>query len=184
MGPCSPTDVKWAVHISDRHTHELGFIPNTAFDLAYSRGTLRVQHLDKEPIAYVLHGPLKPETKIWQTYTHENLRLQDHATEILNELIIDLMKAHAERVTCWVADDLEAVQFWAAMGFSPCGTRNRGELHKRPATRYQFRLPRGLAIDEDIATRLKRHRASELLRAFGMTEAFERQVKREHRRQQ
>jgi hypothetical protein len=174
--------LKWVVHTSDHHTHELGFLPQAAFDLAHTRGTLRVRHIGSEPIAYVLHGILKPETKIWQTYTAAELRLDDHADSLVRELLIDLSKAHAERVYCWVADDLEAIHFWEAIGFTRCGARNTSDEHKRPATRFQFRLPKGLAIDDDISARLARQRAAELIRAFGMTGAFERQVKREHRR--
>lgn len=179
---CITSEEKFVRAMANSHTHELGFIPHSVYGQALTRGTLRVTPEGADFIGFVLHGPVKFHTRIWQTFTVEHRRRDAIATAAVDSLLREMHARNFERVSCWVADDLEALKFWRAVGFFPCGTRGQGELHKRPATQLQFRFTAGEQIDQAIATARKRGKAAELLQLFAMEGKFEKTITRRERR--
>lgn len=181
-GPCSSSQAKFVDAMARAHTHELGFIPNTVYDAALERGTLRVYDRDRDHIGFILHGPLKYEAKIWQVFTLQEFRLEDEAAACIRGILHDMRERNLERITCRVADDLEAVKFWQAMGFHAIEHIHTDDVWKRPLTRYEFTLPAGLQIDEAIAREKKKGKTQQLLDLFGMQRPFEASIKRRERR--
>lgn len=182
-GPCAFSETKFVCAMADAHRHELGFIPHSVYDAALQRDTLRVKQTDGEWTSFLLHGPLKFETKIWQTFTIEHLRRQAVATELVRELLERMRQQNLERVTCRVADDLEAVAFWKQCGFEAIGSVPTDDVWKRPLTRYEFIFAAGQQIDAIIAAARKRGKTQQLLNFFATGEQFDRTLKRKARRE-
>lgn len=181
--PCATADEKFVRAMADAHRHELGFIPHTVYGQALTRGTLRVTPDGTDFAGFVLHGPLKFEAKIWQTFTIEHRRREEIGTAAVRSIIDDMRALNLERLSCRVADDLEAVAFWKALGFTAVAQIPRDDMWQRPLTQYEFIFPAGQDVDELIAAARKRGTTQKLLDFFGTGQAFDKTIKRRARRE-
>lgn len=131
----TPTPIEKLIdHIATLATAEadaLGFIPRQAYHEAAAQGRLHVATADGEPMNFCLLGAKKPHRRVYQAWTAPDHRRQgrqvalfetatehDHETGILDHV------AH-------VAEDLDAVLYWQAIGFRPVGQVDRATTRGR-----------------------------------------------------
>lgn len=134
-------DQRYAPWLQDQETHALGFLPRERFPEYEARGQLLFLTQGTEPLGYLLRGPWKKRTRIYQIVIQEDIRLIEHATRLLNTFLAQAEENHVHEVTCWCASDLPANLFWTAIGFHADGTRCRRKDKRRHQTLYRYRLP-------------------------------------------
>lgn len=173
---------KYAQQLADKHRNELGFIPGPAYEEVLALGRLRVAEMNGEPAGFLMHGPLMREVRIHQACVELDARLQDRAKTMVLEMVADALEIGAERVTLHCATELAANDFWGAVGFQHVGIRRARSATRRPANRWEWRLPSGAEIDQRIEELLNTPAKSKLADMFSMKERIIRTVKSRYRR--
>lgn len=166
------TAAKYALHVADHHTHELGFLPQDAYARSEAAGRLKLLTIDGEEAGYLMLGPLLPVTKVYQTWVEEPVRLLDHARSLILDLAAAGAAAGVERLSLHCAVDLEANHFWHQLGFERTAVRESTTRYRRPANRWELVLPRGLELEEYLHIQAPKQKQKELLRMFGMEQQF------------
>lgn len=131
---------KFAASLQRKHTDELGFLPTVALREYAERGQIIPARENDEPIGYVLYfdgragkPPAKHPTqvKLHQVCIQYDARGILHGTELVREVERRARENAFTTVTAWVASDLEANQFWSAIGYKLAGTRQGGKRRNR-----------------------------------------------------
>lgn len=162
---CPPEESKWAKfleYLSARYKHELGFLPRTAYAQAVELGRVLLCFENGDPCGYAIHGPARRETKIYQVVIADDCRRIEHGTALVEavRLYADAARAHA--LSCHVAEDLEAVHFWSAIGLSQNGSRCRRKDKQRRQIRFEEERP-GKSLDLlDLVAQLKESKLTQL----------------------
>lgn len=162
---CPPEEKIWAKfleHLSGQHKHELGFLPRLAYSQAVGLGRVFLCFENGEPCGYAIHGPAKRVTKIYQVVVTDDCRRVEHGTALVEaiRLVADGERAH--ELSCHVAEDLEAIQFWNQIGFRIVGERCRRQDRKRKQFRFLEERP-GKRLDlADLRAQLKESKLTQL----------------------
>lgn len=136
---CPPDEGFWTKfldHLANRHKHELGFLPLKAYEQAIALNRVFLCFENGEPCGYLIHGPGKEETKIYQVVVAEDSRRIEHGTALVDAARMIADRANAHILSCHVAEDLAAVRFWQAIGLHITGQRCR----RKDGGRHQYRF--------------------------------------------
>lgn len=153
-------------------SHELGFIPNTVYPKAIIRGNVKFSTENGEPCGFLLHGPARHETRVYQTAIDFDLRRLEHGTHAVQRLIKEALENDQEKIILHCACDLPANRFWSALDFVCRGTRHEKHASRRTETRWELILPRGEDLERYLADQLKKTKAAAVLELFGQTGRF------------
>ena len=132
--------VAYTCHLQRQYTDELGFLPKLAIRQYAQRNQILLTHENKEPCAYALYYDgrngnrprLDPFTlRIHQLCTQYDARRLAHATRLINQVYDIAKTGHFNRIRAWVAQDIQANDFWKAVGFQLKGTRQGGRRRNR-----------------------------------------------------
>jgi len=162
---CPPDEMLWAKfldHLSGLHKHEVGFLPRLAYQQAIGLGRVFLCFENGDPCGYLIHGPPKRQTKIYQVVVTDDCRRVEHGTALVEavRLVADAERAHV--LSCHVAEDLEAVSFWKEIGFQITGERCRRQDRKRKQFRFEEQRP-GKSLDlKDLRAQLRESKLTAL----------------------
>lgn len=141
---CPPEEAFWVKfldHLSGLHKHELGFLPRLAYSQAIELGRVFLCLENGEPAGYAIHGPPKRDTKIYQVVVADDCRRIEHGTALVEAIRQVADRERAFSLSCHVAEDLDALQFWHAIGLSVVGERCRRRDRKRKQFRFLEERP-------------------------------------------
>ena len=123
---CITSEEKFVRAMANQHTHELGFIPHSVYGQALTRGTLRVTPEGTDFVGFVLHGPVKHHTRIWQTFTVEHRRRDQIATAAIDgACVIDGSRTRYQSM------NEPAAASTAATAASPPGAKSRARRSEK-----------------------------------------------------
>lgn len=128
--------VKFLDHLSGLHKHELGFLPRQAYENAIELNRVFLCFENGEPCGYLIHGVPKLETKIFQVVVADDSRRIEHGTALVEAARMVADQGHAHYLSCHVAEDLDALKFWKAIGLEIVGKRCR----RKDLGREQFKF--------------------------------------------
>ena len=131
--------------LARKNGHCVGFLPRVAYDQAVQKQRVKVLFVNNAPAGYVIHGPFKTTTKIYQLVIAEDLRRIEYGTALVDAVRKGANGAQAEELSLHCASDLEANTFWQALGFELAGERWKDKSRRRWQNRYSQILP-GLAL--------------------------------------
>lgn len=164
---CPPDELFWQkflLYLSERHRHELGFLPALAYKQAIELGRVFLCLDNGEPAGYLIHGPAKRESKIYQVVVTHDCRRIEHGTALVTAARMFFDAGMAETMSCHVADDLAANSFWQAIGLKAVGTRCRRQDRKRSQIKYQEERPGKAAALLALKSQLAESKLSNLHR--------------------
>lgn len=139
--PDAPEFSKFLDHLQAQNKHALGFLPFIALRQAIELGRVFLCYENDEPAGYVIHGPGKRHTKIYQVCVAEDARRIEHGTALIEAVKAVANHHRAHDLTLHCAEDLPANSFWNALGFEPAGRRCKRRDGKRMQNKYRMELP-------------------------------------------
>jgi hypothetical protein len=135
-------ELKYVLSLSQKHAHELGFIPFQRYSEASDRGRMFLQRLNDELCGFLLFGAVKDNhIKVTQTVIQVDARRIANATEMIDKLKALAIANGAHTISLRCADDLEANKFWHACGFTHTRSTSGGESKGRLINHYSIELP-------------------------------------------
>jgi ribosomal protein S18 acetylase RimI-like enzyme len=116
------TDQDFIIGLMRTETDALGFIPApTVRNRFIAQGNYRIStDRSGKRRGYLLHGPIKPGhiLQIHQACVEYDKRLRGHGIQMVDRLIADAASRGAPAVLLRCAAELDAVDFWKALGFN------------------------------------------------------------------
>jgi len=118
-------DLAYIDALRKREGRAIGFIPMQRYEMEIRgerKGSLLVVEDDGQPTGfiYATHSG-RGATHIQQVAIQEDARRMERATALVNGALADGLQRATWLLSCRVADDLEANDFWAALGFTHTG---------------------------------------------------------------
>lgn len=155
--------VKFLDHLQSENSHALGFLPFEALRQAIELGRVFLCYENDDPAGYLIHGPAKKHSKIYQVCVAEDARRIEHGTALVEAFHRVCLAADAHDLTLHCAEDLPANRFWQELGFEPAGQRCKRADGRRMQNRYRIDLPEKAAsakrfkaqLEADGLTRLR-----------------------------
>lgn len=142
--PAQPGDLqalKFLDSLSRKNGHCVGFLPLIAYMEALNQDRVTLLFYNEEPAGYLIRGPLKECTKIYQLVIAEELRRIENGTSLLEHLRKQALAVDAYEISLHCAEDLEANKFWQTLGFQQIGRRLKDRSGRRWQNRYRQDLP-------------------------------------------
>ena len=127
--------VPFVVDLMRKNYEAVGFIQSTAVEFIHSREQVLVQYENDDPCGYLIHGTGYPLMRVYQVCMCFDARRQLGATNLIHQLVAKAESFGCSGISLWCADDLDANQFWQAIGAQYVGQRiggrKRGRMHNR-----------------------------------------------------
>lgn len=135
------TTARYATHLQDRNKEALGFLPRTKLEYYAENNRIYLHEENGEPCGYLIRGPWKPRTKIYQLAVAADARRIEHGIELVAQMLAEATLQQVCELTCWCAADLEANLFWKAIGFKQSKQRAGGRARRRVHNLYLLAVP-------------------------------------------
>lgn len=132
----------------------------------FRAGRLLFQFENNDPCGFLLLGPPKKTWRIYQTCVQPDARRIEHATTLIDTIKRRAHAANVHQIELWCAADLEANQFWQAVGFQPTTTRHKRKEKNRLQQGYRLELPAGTRHRETLSRNYKWQTERKLLSLF------------------
>lgn len=144
----------YAAGLADRENDALGFLPHTIYAPAIAQGRLHLVEENGEPCGFILHGPMRPTLRIYQTAVEPTCRLIDHGRAAWLATLAEALDADIERLTWICATDLTANAFWSRVSGPPKKTLASRSQTRRALHAYEHVLPRGKELEQYLERQL------------------------------
>ncbi len=114
----------------------VGFVPMSRWEwvTANRAQTMRLLRENGDLVGYIWWTPGLPVAAIQQLVVREDARRYERGTALVDAAIEDMSHPLRYGVTCRCRQDLEAVGFWAALGFEPVRLEESGK--RGPVVRF------------------------------------------------
>lgn len=136
------SDLHLILDLMRANSDALGFIPRPALSARWiSTGRYLIAHDRRhKPIGFLLHGPVHADghAHIHQVCTDYDRRRRQHATQLLHELVTRLRREGAKTIHLRCGTDLEAMDFWTAIGAIPTLLCEGGKRRKRLIQHFEL----------------------------------------------
>jgi len=114
--------IKWlnALYLAEERKNEsLGFFPLQTFERELSRDRIWVALYNGQPLGYIYFGAMIPgrDVKIFQACLEFDMRKQTYGRVLVNALLKVAQASGCRGLSLRCGFDLEANEFWKAMGF-------------------------------------------------------------------
>jgi GNAT superfamily N-acetyltransferase len=140
----TPSDWLYIDSLRKKEGNALGFIPKDAYISVLSgapvdgRRRYEYQRLwlirdNDDPTGYVYASFVWPMASVWQIVVQEDARRWERATKLLQQVEHHAMANGMQGIKARVADDLEAVLFWEASGYTAAASTNSTYLNQGPS---------------------------------------------------
>lgn len=134
----------WICGLMSENYEAVGFIPSTTIKNRYVAKSQYILQLDERGrrVGYLLHGPLKcgQVAIISQHCIQYEKRLVGYGRLAFLELLQRCEIANCSAIKLRVAEDLQAVNFWKSMGFTPTKVFSGGVSRNRVIISMQYLL--------------------------------------------
>jgi ribosomal protein S18 acetylase RimI-like enzyme len=124
--------------LSKKHYEEIGFLPRPRLEHYRDTGQLWTQDENGEPCGFLVWGNGWPVLRVYQVCIQYDAQRRLHGAELVGRLIRKAEEEGYERISCWVAEDIEANSFWESMGFRRFGQRDVGNQRGRKHNGWVF----------------------------------------------
>jgi GNAT superfamily N-acetyltransferase len=125
------TVLKFLMHGQRQDSAALGFLPLVALERYAENEWIYTTRINGELAAYVVFGIHKEGLKIYQVWTVKDARRLTAAAAVIAAAENTAISRGKKKSSAWVAEDLEAVRFWNALGYRNTGMRTGGRARRR-----------------------------------------------------
>jgi ribosomal protein S18 acetylase RimI-like enzyme len=134
----------YVVALQKRFTDQLGFMPRAALVEWIERRTVHVVEENGDPAGYILARERVNSARWCRPLTQVAVAMDAQRRRLgfaLLRRVADLAKTELlEGLQCWVAQDIEAVDFFNAAGFIHVATRKPENARRRPLMLFRAAL--------------------------------------------
>lgn len=138
------SDLTYVIDLSRKHYTEIGFLPAPRLEEYKAKGQLWMAQENDEFCGFMVWGKGWPILRVYQVCIQYDAQRREHGIALVRRLIQKADTEGYEAISCYVADDIQANDFWRAVGFQCVGQRDvkntRGRLHNH----WVMRMPRPL----------------------------------------
>jgi hypothetical protein len=127
-----------------RHSREIGFLPAPKVFGEICKNRMIAQHDNDELAGFLLHGPIGPTLRVYQTCIALDARRRQLATDAIGELICRAELGNANLIALHCAADLDSNEFWRAMGFIEISRRVKSKRTYREQIQWARRVGTGI----------------------------------------
>ena len=128
--------------LSRKHFDQIGFIPRPRLEQYAERGQLWSAQENGEPCGFMVWGAGWPVLRVYQVCIQYDSRRREHGFRLVRRLIEKADREGYEAISCYVADDIDANDFWRAAGFTHRGQRPGGRRRGRRLNHWVMNMPR------------------------------------------
>lgn len=121
----------YVLDLARKHYEEIGFLPSPKLEEYQASGQLWVADENGEPCGFLVWGRGWPVLRVYQVCIQYDAQRRLHGAQLVGKLINKAEAEGYERISCWVADDIPANEFWQAMGFVKVAEREGGKKRGR-----------------------------------------------------
>lgn len=125
--------VQYAMGLMRQHREELGFLPTTKLVELQEKGGLSVGVLNGDPCGYVAYEPPKPlrDCRLYQICLPGDIRRRLYGTLLMHDVEMRCSARNATGIWHKTAWDIEANEFWHAIGYYCAGVIKGGVKRNR-----------------------------------------------------
>jgi ribosomal protein S18 acetylase RimI-like enzyme len=134
-------DLDYVLALSRKHYEEIGFLPAPKLAEYRQRGQLWIAQENDERCGFMVWGRGWPILRVYQVCIQYDARRREHGFGLVRRLIAKADQEGYEAISCYVADDIEANDFWRACGFQCVGQRDNSNRRGRLHNHWVFKLP-------------------------------------------
>lgn len=143
---CSLDHRRWTevqqlwIHSMKVDAHSIGYMPTSAFKTRAAANDIFTCYRNSDLVGWCLVGHSKHRStmKVYQIWVRPDARVIEHGKALISRVEDGAICKHCHQLEAWVAEDLEANIFWAAIGF----TRHNWRWNRGPKTRRVYRWSR------------------------------------------
>lgn len=108
------------VHGVQADTNAVGWLPTSVFDSRANTDEISAVYRDGDLVGWCLRGESKTRKvlKIYQIWVRPDARVLEHGKALIDQIAAVARRINSWYLEAWVAEDLEANVFWAAIGFT------------------------------------------------------------------
>lgn len=139
--PATLDDLKYITSLARKETHSIGFIPNTTYEKIIedqrATETIYMYYENGDPVGfcYAAHNQ-QGVMRVHQICVQNDARRETRATELVMESVLPRDMS----VVLKCAEDLDANEFWRAIGFEKVNTLPANNARKREIHVYHKQL--------------------------------------------
>ncbi len=139
LNPQQKTELRkiW-LHATNIDSKAIGWLPVKAFDTRAELDQITTVFRNGDNVGWAMAAPSKSRgvLKLYQIWVRPDARILEHGRELVSSLRQQARTARCWQVEAWVASDLPANLFWAAIGFTRCNWRWGKGLNTRKHWRW------------------------------------------------
>lgn len=111
---------KMWLHATNSDTHAIGWLPVAAFDTRAEKDEVISVYNNGDCVGWSMSSVSKRRgiLKLYQIWVRPDARILEHGRALIDELRTIGHQKFCYQVEAWVAEDLPANLFWAAIGFT------------------------------------------------------------------
>ena len=141
----------FAAHAVRVDAHCIGWLPWQFYEAHDDAGRLVSVTRDGDLVGFCAFSApnFGRESKITQVWVRQDARMIEHGRALLTRCAFIAAELGAAWLTCWVAEDLDAMRFWPAIGFAPINRRlGKGPLCTFEKRRFLTQFCRRCQVEE------------------------------------
>jgi GNAT superfamily N-acetyltransferase len=133
-------ELDYIVNLAKKHTDEIGFIPRPTLERYWQCGQIEFEYENDELCGFLVFGNGRPTLRIYQAVIQYDARRREHGTNLVQRLILKADRRGYDALALWCANDLEANEFWKALGFVLVTQKRGGTRRDRMLNQWVFWL--------------------------------------------
>lgn len=134
--------LRYVTDLSKKHYEEIGFLPAPRLEVYHRAGQLWMASENDEPCGFMVWGRGWPVLRVYQVCIQYDVQRREHGLQLVRRLIAKADQEGYEAISCYVADDIDANEFWRVCGFQCIGQRDNGNRRKRLHNHWVMQMPK------------------------------------------
>lgn len=174
----TPADLGFLDDLQLRNTDAIGFLPAQMWEPSIAAGRVTIVLDNGDPAGYLMRGPIRPTTKVYQCVVRADSREKANGTA-LARAFQDLCLSHqVETLSLHCAEDLPSNAYWQAMRYDFAGTRDPRGTRGRKHNRWRKHLVHHAKMEAAVLQELHGERTLKILDLLGVKDQFLQPIKK------
>jgi hypothetical protein len=140
-------DLPYIDSLQRKNAEELSFYPLCVFEREMAAGRILLALVNGEPAGYLYHGAMLKRVNIHQACIQYDLRGMLYGARLVSALTTIASSSGCLYVTCHCGSDIDANNFWRAVGFYCQSTTQGGVRRRRDVNHWRYDIETPLFAD-------------------------------------
>jgi hypothetical protein len=149
-------DIKYIDFLQRKNAEELAFYPICVFEREIPANRVLLAEYNNEPCGYLYYGAFNTDLKIHQACIQYDLRGRLYGSLLVGDLLNKAEVNHVSSVHLRCGSDIEANDFWRAMGFYCQAVTKGGARRMRDINAWRKDIQPTMFVDEVVPSKKKK----------------------------